>query len=111
MTLFRYGLHMGEFLEYLQMYDFYPHVKLWKMVQPMGTKLRSYLTGIGRHELPVGLYMFIFRYGLHMGEFLDFLQMYDFYPNAKLWGMVQPTLTKFRSYLTGIGRHELPVGY
>jgi len=51
---------------------------------------------------------FHYRYGLHMGEFLDFLQMYDFYPNAKLWGMVQPMLTKFRSYLTGIGRHELP---
>jgi len=52
---------------------------------------------------------FHYRYGHHMQNFLDTLQLAEYYPSAKHvknWGRVQPYLTRFRSWLQGIGRHE-----
>ena len=42
-------------------------------------------------------------------NFLKTLKCAEYYPSAKAiknWGRVQPFLTRFRSYLHGIGRHE-----
>lgn len=52
---------------------------------------------------------FHYRYGYNMQKFLEVLQVAKYYPDAKAvrnWGRVQPYLTRFRSYLQGIGRHE-----
>jgi len=51
---------------------------------------------------------FHFRYGLHMTNFLSVLKLGEYFnlPRAMTnWGRFQPTMTKIRSYLQGIGRH------
>merc|ERR1712037_657151 len=51
---------------------------------------------------------FHYRYGLHMPSFLSVLKLGEYYnlPRAMTnWGRFQPTMTKIRSYLQGIGRH------
>jgi len=47
---YRYGLHMDKFVDYLELRHLFPGVRVWQMIQPWGTKLRSYLQGISRHE-------------------------------------------------------------
>lgn len=50
---YRYGHHMQSFLETLKLEEYYPngkHVRNWGKFQPFGTRFRSYLQGIGRHE-------------------------------------------------------------
>lgn len=49
---YRYGYHMKKFLEVLEIAKYYPAnaVRMWCMTQPYGTRFRSYLQGIGRHE-------------------------------------------------------------
>ena len=47
---------MPQLLEYVHANEFFPSKRVttvWGMVQPYGTRLRSYLQGIGRHELEV----------------------------------------------------------
>jgi len=64
------------------------------------------VTGLVEHHLAhVG---FHYRYGLHMTNFLSVLKLGEYYnlPRAMTnWGRFQPTMTKVRSYLQGIGRH------
>merc|ERR1719378_918078 len=64
------------------------------------------VTGLVEHHLAhVG---FHYRYGLHMTNFLSVLKLGEYYnlPSAMTnWGRFQPTMTKVRSYLQGIGRH------
>jgi len=64
------------------------------------------VTGLVEHHLAhVG---FHYRYGLHMKNFLSVLKLGEYYnlPRAMTnWGRFQPTMTKVRSYLQGIGRH------
>jgi len=56
---------------------------------------------------------FHYRYGHHMENFLKTLKCAEYISAEhisakaiKIWGRVQPFLTRFRSYLHGIGRHE-----
>jgi len=56
---------------------------------------------------------FHYRYGHHMENFLKTLKCAEYISAdhisdkaIKIWGTVQPFLTRFRSYLHGIGRHE-----
>merc|ERR1712032_923320 len=64
------------------------------------------VTGLVEHHLAhVG---FHYRSGLHMTNFLSVLKLGEYYnlPRAMTnWGRFQPTMTKVRSYLQGIGRH------
>jgi len=51
---YRYGYNMPQLLKYVHANEFFPSKRVttvWGMVQPYGTRLRSYLQGIGRHEL------------------------------------------------------------
>jgi len=52
---------------------------------------------------------FHYRYGYNMEAFISTLDVGRYYHNEKgigWWKMVQPYLTRFRSYLQGMGRHE-----
>lgn len=64
-------------------------------------------TGMIEHHLAhVG---FHYRYGHHMSDFLRVLKLGEYYNSPgsiKNWGRVQPMMTRFRSYLHGLGRHE-----
>jgi len=61
---------------------------------------------VENHTAHIG---FHYRYGYNMENFLNTLQLADYYPSGKQiknWGKFQPSMTRFRSYLQGIGRHE-----
>jgi len=61
---------------------------------------------VENHTAHIG---FHYRYGHHMENFLETLKLAEYYPSGKAiknWGRVQPTMTRFRSWLHGIGRHE-----
>jgi len=61
---------------------------------------------VENHTAQIG---FHYRYGFHMQNFLETLKCAEYFPSAKAmktWGRVQPYITKFRSHLHGIGRHE-----
>lgn len=61
---------------------------------------------VENHTAHIG---FHYRYGHHMENFLKTLKLAEYYPSGKAiknWGRVQPTMTRFRSWLHGIGRHE-----
>jgi len=73
---------------------------------PQDLAIGHAVTGLVEHHLAhVG---FHYRYGLHMPDFLSKLKLGEYYnlPRAmNNWGRFQPTMTKVRSYLQGIGRH------
>jgi len=61
---------------------------------------------VENHTAHIG---FHYRYGHHMENFLNTLKLAEYYPSGKAikhWGRFQPAMTRFRSYLHGIGRHE-----
>jgi len=61
---------------------------------------------VENHTAHIG---FHYRYGHHMQNFLETLQLEEYYPSGKQvknWGKFQPYATRFRSWLQGIGRHE-----
>lgn len=51
---------------------------------------------------------FHYRYGYHMPKFLETLNIINLWPgnSAKWWGRFQPYITRFRDYISGLGRHE-----
>ena len=55
---------------------------------------------------------FYYRYGLHMREFVTRLQLEEFYASGgmiRVWTLVQPLITRLRSFMSGVSRQEQSV--